>query len=165
MENKIFTMLRKISLIVGIAFVVGMGLLFILFTDLYLKADSTELFLAILFPLISVVAFVLSESFRHKPIVFIVLKCAGALFAVAFIIYIAYFMGTDLYLHTNTFLKLLREMEDGTKVTFLNGPKFQEGMDIAFDKTGLFVFMLVTSIVGAVGIAANTVSNLILGID
>ena len=73
--------IEKVTLIIGISVVAIVGLFFILFTDLYLKALSTQLFLGIFFPLVSVVFFILAESFRHSVKLFNIFKIIACVFA------------------------------------------------------------------------------------
>ena len=158
------TRIRNISMIVGVAAVSAVGLFFILFVDLYLKGNSGELFIGILLPLASVVMLVLAESFKHKPVVFYIMKAAAIVFAIGFIIYAFRFMNTDTFEKTKTVFKLTRTY-DGKKVFFLSGEKFNDGIDIAFDKVPFYVAMIVVSFLGAIGVSVNTAMNAVVGLD
>jgi hypothetical protein len=156
------TLIRNISMIVGIAAVAAVGLFFILFADLYLKAESPELFLGIFFPLASVVLLVLSESFKHKPVVFYVMKIGAVVLAIAFIIYAFYFMGTARF-EGHTFYKLFKTF-NGKTVFFLSS-NFNDGIDIEFNKLPIYIIMIVFSIIGVIGQAVNVVFNKLVGLD
>ena len=156
------TLIRNISMIVGIAAVAAVGLFFILFTDLYLKAESPELFLGIFFPLASIVLFILSESFKHKPIVFYIMKGAAVLFAIAFIIYAFNFMSTARF-EGHTYFKLFKNYND--KTVFFLSSKFNDGILIEFNKLPIYIIMIVFSFIGMIGQAVNGVFNKLVGLD
>lgn len=158
------TRIRNISMIVGIAAISAVGLFFILFVDLYLRGDSGELFIGIILPLASVVLLILAESFKHKPVVFYIMKAAAILFAIGFIIYAFSFMSSETFENTKTFFKLTRTY-DGKKVFFLNSEKFNDGIDIPFNKVPMYVTMIVVAFIGTIGTAVNTAANAVVGLD
>lgn len=157
------TLIKNISMIVGIATIGFAGLFFILFVDLYLKGSSLELFLGIAFPLLSIVFLILAESFKHKPILFYVFKGVAIVAGIAFVVYAFKFMGTATF-EKNTFLKLIKEY-DGKKVLFLNAEKFNDGIDIKFNKMPIYITMIVASILGCIGVSVNTAMNAVIGLD
>lgn len=161
---EIKTLIRNISMIVGIAAVAAVGIFFILFADLYLKAISTELFLGIFFPLASIVCLILAESFKHKPMVFYILKGAAVALAIGFIVYAFVFMNMDRFNGT-TYFKLIRNNPEGGTVFFLNSTKFNDGIDISFDKLPIYVVMIVFAFIGMIGQVVNAVMNKLVGLD
>ena len=80
------SLVKKILLSVGGVLAIGIGLLYILITDLYLKNTANWLFFSIFTALGSGACVFLSESIKHKPIIYYIIKGLGVLFAVAFII-------------------------------------------------------------------------------
>ena len=92
------------------------------------------------------------------------MKAAAILFAIGFIIYAFRFMSTDTFEKTKTVFKLTRTY-DGKKVFFLNSEKFNDGIDIPFDKVPFYVAMIVVSFLGTIGIAVNTAANAMVGLD
>lgn len=164
MKAKRLTATRTATSILSIFLVALTGLFFILFGDIYLKATSVELFLGILFPIASVVMFILAESFRHKPGLFIFLKILGVIFGAAFIYFMIRFMGTDTYVKSKTFLKLFKKY-DGKTITFFESAKFQDAMNIPFEKQGLYIGAIVLAGIGAVSQLVNTIINAVIGID
>ncbi len=149
---------------VGIAAVAVVGMFFILFVDLYLKGDSVELFIGIILSLASIVLFILAESFKHRPWMFYLFKGLAIAFAVGFVVYAFIFRNNPTYTDTKTVLKLIKTVGDD-KVFFLNSAKFNDGIDIPFDKGPIYIVMLVVSIIGCVGEAINTAFNAVIGLD
>jgi len=158
------TLIKNISMIVGIAAVAAVGLFFIIYVDLYLKGDSVELFIGIILPLASIVMFILAESFKHKPSTFFFLKILAYLLAIGFIVYAFLFMQTPTFVDKRTTLKLIKTYGD-SKVFFLNATKFNDGIDIPFDKVPAYVVMLIVAIVGAVAQIINSIMNKVIGLD
>ena len=91
MEN----LLKKISLFVGGLLVIASGLLFILLADLYGHSGSIVLFIGVFLGVGGGILFILAESFRHKKVVYIVLKSLGITLSLLFIIYLFRMMSQD----------------------------------------------------------------------
>lgn len=163
------TLIRNISMIVGIAAVGFAGLFFILFVDIYLKGNSVELFVGIILSLASIVLFVLAESFKHKPYVFFILKGVAAAIAIGFIIYTFAFMNFDTYVNGKPIFKLFRSLvidkNNKKTVFFLNTTKFNDAVAIPFGKEGPYIFMIVVGIIGCIGEVVNGVMNKLIGLD
>ena len=164
------TLIRNISMIVGIAATGFAGLFFILFVDIYLKGTSVELFIGIILSLASIVLFVLSESFKHKPYLFYIFKGLAIAAVIGFVVYAFAFMGFDRYVNGKPVFKLFKTYNDVAKgktrtVFFLNSTKFNDGIVIQFGKQGPYIFMLIIGIIGCIGEAVNTVMNKLVGLD
>ncbi len=149
--------IKNISMIVGIAVVAASGLIFILFGDLFLGATSGVLFLGIFFPLASVVFFVLSESFKHKPYMFYIFKGIGIALAIGFVIYMFYFMSTgESYADSKTYAAYSKYIKDNPG----------KGKD---DYIGIINSVCITiGIFGILGVFAqgvNAVMNKLIGLD
>lgn len=149
-------LIKNISMIVGIAVVAFFGLFFILFGDLYLSATSPVLFLGILFPLLSVVFFILSESFKHKPVLFYLFKGIAIAAAIGFVVYIFHFMttaGEYAVKENKGFESFLKNNPGKTSENFISTTK------------RVCVLIGVFSIIGVIGQAVNVVMNEIIGLD
>ena len=149
-------LIKNVSMIVGIAVVAFFGLFFVLFGDLFLSATSFVLFLGIFFPLVSVVFFVLSESFKHKPVLFYVFKGIAVAAAIGFIVYIFYFMSTA----ESYAVKGNKGFEDYLN----NNPK--KGSAEFINTTKVTCILIGTfGIIGVIGQAINIAMNKIIGLD
>lgn len=174
MDKKIT--LRNTFMTIGIILVGLVGLFFVLYVDLYLSGNSKELFVGIFFPLASIVFLVLAESFKHKPVVFYIMKIFAVLLAAGFVVYAFYFMTRGTYINGAPKTKLFREyaedvIENGVIidsnkycVTVFSG-KFLDGSPYRFDKAPAYIGMIVTSIVGTIAVAGNVVMNKLVGLD
>lgn len=157
-------LVKNISFIVGVAAISFVGLFFILFVDLYLKGDSVELFIGVILPLASIVLFILAESFKHNRFLFFMFKVLAYLFALGFILYAIAFMYTPRYTDTRSVLKLLKTYED-KKVFFLNTTKFNDAIDIPFDKNPPYIIMVIVAVLGFIAQVVNSIMNSIIGLD
>lgn len=150
-------LVKNISMIVGIAVVAAFGLFFILFGDLFLGATSGVLFLGIFFPLASVVFFILSESFKHKPYLYYAFKGIGVLFAIGFVIYIFVFMsGTDSYADSKVNAAYRKYIQDH--------PGKGQSDYIGITK-GICITVGIFGIIGVIAQGINTAMNKLIGLD
>ena len=80
------SLVKKILLSIGGILIIAIGLLYIVVTDLYLKNTANWLFLSIFTAFGSGACVFLSESIRHKPIIYYIIKSLGIVFVAAFLI-------------------------------------------------------------------------------
>lgn len=150
-------LIKNISMIVGIAVVAVFGLFFILFGDLFLGATSGVLFLGIFFPLASIVFFVLSESFKHKQIMFYVFKGLAIALAIGFVVYVFYFMSTAASYADSKVYKAY-----GKYISENPGKGKDDYIGII---KGVCVTIGVFGIIGVLAQGANVVMNKLIGLD
>ena len=103
-------MFKTISFLVGGILILVTGLLFVLITDLYMSNTSGWLFFSIIFSFGGGGLFLLSDNFKHKRSLFLILKSAGILISIGFIIYMFVFKNSDVFLAKIT-LKLLKNSQ------------------------------------------------------
>lgn len=92
LTRKITTIVGKVSNMGGLLLVFCAGMLFVLLADLELNIRSPWLFFSILLALGSTVCLVLANKFKEKAKIMYILKAAGMLLAICFIIYIVIFL-------------------------------------------------------------------------
>ena len=80
------SIIKKIALSIGGFLIAGIGLVYILVTDLYLKNTANWLFLSIFTAFGSSACVFLSESIKQKPIIYYIIKGLGIVFVIAFVI-------------------------------------------------------------------------------
>ena len=61
-------------------------------------------------------------------------------------------------------LKLLKTYED-KKVFFLNATKFNDAIDIPFDKNPPYIIMVIVAVLGFIAQVVNSIMNSIIGLD
>ena len=157
--------LRTFTLIASIVLIFFASVFFMLFTDLYLSSDSAKLFLGIILGFGAGVSFVLGESFRHKKVVYIILKTLALVLTAGLATYLFIYQTLPIYKDTHTFLKLFKRLSDGRVVFFLDRVNFQNGMNIEFNKVPWFIMCIVVVIVSFVTQAYNFVATLIRGTE
>lgn len=125
---------KTVSFWVGGILILLAGLVFVLFTDLYMSNSSGWLFFAIILAFGSGIAFLLSDSFKDKRVLFLILKVAGILLAAAFVVYLFKFRAGDAYLEKIT-LKFVK-----------NDQNYHPTVGVG----GLYISWIVVSILGIV---------------
>lgn len=142
------SLVKKILLSVGGALILGIGLMYILITDLYLKNTANWLFLSIFTAFGSGACIFLSESIKHKPIIYYIIKGLGVVFAIAFIIIVLQYVS-----NANANIgEIVRVTEKQT-------------VQIQSTLNGISIACLVVGIASIACQIANIVMNIIFGID
>lgn len=101
---------KTISFLVGGVLILLVGLLFVLITDLYMGNTSGWLFFAIILSFGGGGLFLLSDNFKHKRGLFLILKSAAIILAIGFIIYLFMFKSSDAYVARIT-LKFIKNAQ------------------------------------------------------
>lgn len=142
------SLIKKITLIVGGLLIIGIGLLYILITDLYLKNTANWLFLSIFTAFGSGACIFLSESIRHKPIIYYIIKGLGIVFVVAFVIIVLQYVAAA-NANVNEIVRLTQK----------------QTVQIQLTLNRIATACLFIGIASIVCQAANIVMNAIFGID
>ena len=140
------SLVKKILLSVGGALILGIGLMYILITDLYLKNTANWLFLSIFTAFGSGACVFLSESIKHKPIIYYIIKGLGVVFAVVFIIIVLQYVSNA-------------DISEIVRVTEKQTVQIQSTLN------GISIACLVVGIASIVCQLANIVMNIVFGID
>lgn len=140
--------IKKITLSIGGVLAIGIGLLYILITDLYLKNTASWLFLSIFTALGSGACAFLSESIKNKPIIFYIIKGLGILFIAAFVIIVLMYVSSA---NANV-----------SEIVRITG---KETVQIQLLLNRVATLCLFVSIATAICQLANIIMNVIFGID
>ena len=111
---------KTISFLVGGILILAIGLLFVLITDLYMSNTSGWLFLSIILSFGGGILFLLSDNFKHKRSLFLILKSAGILISLGFIIYLFAFKNGNVYVSKIT-LKLIENAQGFNETVVIDG--------------------------------------------
>ena len=130
---------KTISFLIGGILILVVGLLFVLITDLYMSNTSGWLFLSIIFSFGGGILFLLSDNFKHKRGLSLILKSASILISIGFVIYMFSFKNSNVYVSKIT-LKLIE-----------NAQGFHETLEIG----GLYTSWIVLAILAVVGQGFN----------
>ena len=147
-KEELIAKIKLILMLVGGIAIIGVGLLFVLVTDLVYKNSSYWLFLAIITALGSGVTFLLADKFKNKEVIFYVLKGLGIFLAITFIFVI-------LAYHGNTFVN---------KMFNVNGVSLKKKVETQAAQS-FSTFITILGIVFATVQAGNIGLNIAFGID
>lgn len=93
---------KTVSFWVGGTLTLLVGLVFVLFTDLYMSNSSGWLFFAIILAFGGGIFFLLADSFKDRRVLFLFLKLLAILFSVAFVFYLFKYKAGGAYLEKIT---------------------------------------------------------------